>query len=87
MGTAKSQLDAPAATRTRDLRLRRPTLYPAELLALNDLATLRLGLGNFTTGHLVRRSKPNILLDPQPASRSFKLSPVLLDTVLHIAVR
>src|SRR5207245_4485512 len=25
--------DAPAAIRTRDLRLRRPTLYPAELLA------------------------------------------------------
>src|SRR5213592_3773840 len=27
------QLHAPAAIRTRDLRLRRPTLYPAELLA------------------------------------------------------
>src|SRR2546427_12670128 len=33
MLAAKSQPDAPAATRTRDLRLRRPTLNPAELLA------------------------------------------------------
>src|SRR6266581_6760664 len=32
-GATKSQLNAPAAIRTRDLRLRRPTLYPAELLA------------------------------------------------------
>jgi hypothetical protein len=31
---AGSQLNAPDRTRTYDLRLRRPLLYPAELLAL-----------------------------------------------------
>src|SRR5690242_15551429 len=32
-GSLRCNLYAPAAIRTRDLRLRRPTLYPAELLA------------------------------------------------------
>jgi hypothetical protein len=31
--TSTVSVNAPAAIRTRDLRLRRPTLYPAELLA------------------------------------------------------
>src|SRR5439155_8011009 len=32
-GVSRSPSSAPAAIRTRDLRLRRPTLYPTELLA------------------------------------------------------
>ena len=35
---------APAAIRTRDLRLRRPVLYPAELQAPEDLNCINVSL-------------------------------------------
>src|SRR2546422_9643578 len=40
--------DAPAAIRTRDLRLRRPTLYPTELLA-RELHVVEVGGGRWRT--------------------------------------
>src|SRR5213592_4975193 len=64
-GATKSQLDAPAATRTRDLRLRRPTLYPAELLARLNCGLGIADCGLNVTGHPIR--------NPQLAIRNSKV--------------
>src|SRR5207248_1354442 len=68
---------APGGTRTHDLRLRRPTLYPSELRARRDAILTRLKSTfyrafesdyNFALSHVVI---PGIFHERTPARRSF----------------
>ena len=64
------QLGAPAGIRTRDLRLRRPLLYPTELQALRK----RVPNYNYSGGQGLCQLKPAKKIPPFPAPREVRIA-------------